>query len=61
MIKIIATGELADKYKGIVSIMRRLPQDNKVELYMGQSLYKKIKDNESPEDYEVVYDSSLVR
>lgn len=59
MIKIIATEELAEKYTGIVSIMRKLPQDDKVELYMGQSIFKRIKDNEDPQQYEVVYDSSL--
>lgn len=59
MVKIIATKELASKYKEVISIMRPLPQSNKVELYMGQPLYQKIKDNENPEEYEVVYDSNL--
>lgn len=58
MVKIISTKEIALKYKGIVSVMRPLPKTGKYELYVGYSLYNKIKSNENPEDIEFVYDTS---
>ena len=61
MIKITTTKEVATKYKGMISIMRQIPRTNKVELYMGQSLYNKIVENEKPNDYELVYDTSKDR
>ena len=61
MIKLTTTKEVATKYKDIISIMRQIPRTNKVELYMGQSLYNKIVENENPTEYELVYDTSKDR
>lgn len=58
MVKLVTTREIANKYKGVISIMRYVPRINKVELYMGKSLYNKIMQNENPKDYELVYDTS---
>lgn len=58
MIKVITTKEVASRYKGTVSVMRHVPRNNNVELYMCRSIFNIIQENESPETYEVVYDSA---
>lgn len=43
------------KYKHLISVMRLVPKTGKYELYMGISLYNKIKSNENIDDVEFVY------